>query len=244
MWRRLAGKVACRLLSGRAAALLAPRQLGFGVPGGAEIAVHATRRYLQSLPPGHVLIKIDFSNAFNRVRRYVIFEVVQQHLPELLPYASSSYAAPSSLKFGVHNLSSESGAQQGDPLGPLYFCLAVHELLASMKSEVTIGYLDDFSMGDDADTVAEDFVQLEIKAQELGLTLNRAKCEVIGQTLTTKTHLAARGISIREVDLQDAILLGSPLLPGVGVDATISTKREELQILASRTTRCSCSETS
>ena len=92
------------------------RQLGFGVPGGAEIAVHATRRYLQSLVPGHVLIKIDFSNAFNSVRRDVILEAVQQHIPELLPYATSSYAAPSSLEFGEHNLSSESGAQQGDPL--------------------------------------------------------------------------------------------------------------------------------
>ena len=141
--------------------------------------MHATRRYLQSLPPGHVLVKIDFSNAFNSVRRDIILEAVQQHLPELLPYASSSYATLNSLKFVEHDLSSESGAQQGDPLGPLYFCLAVHELLASMKSEVTIGYLDDFSMGDNADTVAEDLVQLEIKAQELGLTLNRAKCEVM-----------------------------------------------------------------
>ena len=44
-WRRLAGKVACRRVSERAAFILAPRQLGFAVPGGAEAAVHATRRY-------------------------------------------------------------------------------------------------------------------------------------------------------------------------------------------------------
>ena len=233
-WRRLAGKVACRLLSLRASTLLAPRQLGFGVPGGAEAAVHATRRYLQNLPPGHVILKIDFSNAFNSVRRDVILEAVKQHLPELLPYASSCYAAPSSLKFGEHSLSSETGAQQGDPLGPLYFCLAVKELLASMKSELTIGYLDDFSLGDEAEIVADDFVQLEIKAQELGLTLNRAKCEVIGQTSITKTQLEARGICLREVEQKDAILLGSPLLPGVGVDKAIATKRNELETLASR----------
>ena len=42
-WRRLAGKVASRRVSDRAAALLAPRQVGFAVPGGAEAAVHATR---------------------------------------------------------------------------------------------------------------------------------------------------------------------------------------------------------
>ena len=64
-------------------------------------------------------------------------------------------------------------------MGPLYFCLAMDELLASMKSEVTIGYPDNFSMGDEVDTVAKDLVQLEIKAQELGLTLNRAKCDAM-----------------------------------------------------------------
>ena len=47
------------------------------------------------------------------------------------------------------------------------------------------------------------------------------------------THLAGRVINIREVELQDAILLGLPLLPGVGVDTTIAMKREELQILES-----------
>ena len=82
--------------------------------------------------------------------------------------------------------------------------------------------------------VADDFVDLEIKAQELGLTLNRAKCEVIGQSTTTKTQLIARGIDLREVELKDAILLGSPLLPGEGVDAAIAAKREELETLANR----------
>ena len=78
----------------------------------------------------------------------------------------------------------------------MYFCLAVHELLAIMKSELTIGYLDDFCLDGEANIVADDFVELEIKAQELGLTLNRAKCDVIGQSTTTKTQLIARGINL------------------------------------------------
>ena len=63
-WRRLAGKVACQLVSACAAALLAPRQLGFGVMGGTEAAVHACRRYVENMPQGHVFVKIDFTNAF------------------------------------------------------------------------------------------------------------------------------------------------------------------------------------
>jgi hypothetical protein len=189
---------------------------------------------LENLPPGHVLLKVDFSNAFNSVRRDVLLEAVAAYIPDLLPYASSSYTAHSSLTFGEHRLSSEMGAQQGDPLGPLYFCLAVHKLLTSMKSELTIGYLDDFSLGGEADVVADDFTELETRAQELGLTINRAKCEVIGHTVDTRAQLLARGVDIREVKAKDAILLGSPLLPGAGVDAVLATKREELQTLASR----------
>ena len=50
VWTRLAGKVECRLLSGRASWLLDPWQLGFGVPEGAEVAVH------DDLEMGHTLV--------------------------------------------------------------------------------------------------------------------------------------------------------------------------------------------
>ena len=46
------------------------------------------------------------------------------------------------------------GAQQGDPLGPLLFCLAVHELLSALKSELALGYLDDIEIGGDVRTVS------------------------------------------------------------------------------------------
>ena len=85
VWRRLAAKVACRHISERCANLFSPRQLGVGIPGGAEAAVHATRIYLENLQPGNILLKIDFQNAFNTVRRDVILEEIQEVFPELLP---------------------------------------------------------------------------------------------------------------------------------------------------------------
>jgi len=33
--------------------------------GGAETAVHTTRKLVQNLPPGHMIIELDFSNAFS-----------------------------------------------------------------------------------------------------------------------------------------------------------------------------------
>ena len=66
-FRRLIAKIAGQLVIEDMATLLSPRQLGYGVRGGAEVAVHAARKYLQSLPGGHVLLKLDFQNAFNSI---------------------------------------------------------------------------------------------------------------------------------------------------------------------------------
>ena len=119
-------------------------------------------------------------------------------------------------------------------MGPFYVCLMVHDLLASMKSELTIGYLDDFSLGDEAGVVADNFVELEARARELDLASNRPKREVIGHTAETRAQLLARGAVVREVWAEDAILLGTPLLPGARVHAALTAKRKELHTLAKR----------
>ena len=48
LWRRLTAKVACSHVKETAATPLAPRQLGFGIAGGAEPTVRAARRYVDS----------------------------------------------------------------------------------------------------------------------------------------------------------------------------------------------------
>ena len=48
---RLATKAAAVHVKGPMRSLLAPRQLGYGTPQGAEAAVHANRMYLDNLPP-------------------------------------------------------------------------------------------------------------------------------------------------------------------------------------------------
>jgi len=124
-----------------------------------------------------LFVKVDFRNAFNTVCRDVILESVANHLPELLPFATSTLSGSSDLQFGDLTLQSEEGAQRGDPLGPLYFCLAIVELLKSMKSELILAYLDDITLGDDAETILKDFLQLEEAASRIGLKINRDKCE-------------------------------------------------------------------
>ena len=72
--------------------VLCPRQLGFGRPGGMDGTDDAN---------SSVLVKLDFANAFNTLRR-----------------DGSSYGRPSDLFYDDIVMSSSSGVQQGDPLGP------------------------------------------------------------------------------------------------------------------------------
>jgi len=234
VWRRLTAKVACSHVKDASAALLAPRQLGFGVSGGAEAAVRAARRYLENMERGKLFVKIDFRNAFNMLRRDSILEAVAKHFPELLPFASSTISSPSDLQFAEFILQSEEGAQQGDPLGPLYFCLVFKELLESLQSELVVGYLDDAAMGGEAETVLKDFLHIESAAKLIGLEMNRNKCEVVGHTDDTRTLFTAHGIILPETSRSTVILLGAPLSAGQHLDSVLEGKREELQRLTRR----------
>ena len=100
--RRLVAKCAGACMKEAMAALLAPHQLGFGVPLGAEAAVHASRIFLNNLQPGHLILKLDFRNAFNCLRRDKMIAAVKQLAPELLPLVTCAYSTPSFLFWGRH----------------------------------------------------------------------------------------------------------------------------------------------
>ena len=116
--RRLIAKTACKAVTVKMAERFLPVQLGFGVPRATESAVHAARQYLSKLQPGYGLLKLDFSNAFNSIRRDVMFATVLREMPELYPFVHMCYSNASLLSFGEFLLQSEECAQQGDPLGP------------------------------------------------------------------------------------------------------------------------------
>ena len=122
--RRLATKCLCTSVFHEMGSPLFPHQLGFRTALGAEAAVHAARVFLSNLEDGHLIIKLDFRNAFNSIRRDKMLHSVLMKAPDLLPFAYCSYQYPSLLFFGDFTISSEEGVQQGDPLCPLLFCLA------------------------------------------------------------------------------------------------------------------------
>ena len=67
--RRLAAKCANNHVITARSNELKLIQVGVGVSGGAEGAVRAVRRFVETLEDDNVLVKLDFANAFNTIRR-------------------------------------------------------------------------------------------------------------------------------------------------------------------------------
>jgi hypothetical protein len=128
---------------------------------------------------------------------------------------------------------SEEGAQQVDPLSPLYFCLVIKELLESMMSELILAYLDDIALSDEAEVCLNDFLRLDEGARRVGLEINH-KCEVVGHTVEPRALFEAHNILLPESSFSNVILLGAPLSSGQHVDSVLQEKMHELQLLTKR----------
>ena len=70
---------------------------------------------------------IDFANAFNSLDRGAIFHEVATHCPRVLPLVTLLYQSRTHLFHGHYKIASETGVQQGDPLGPFLFALGIHQ---------------------------------------------------------------------------------------------------------------------
>ena len=177
--RRLAAKVASDKVMFEMASLLSPRQLGYGVSKGAEAAVHAARFYFKNIGSNKVFLKLDFRNAFNSIRRDRMLEAVHHLAPSIYSFVHSVYSS-SSLFWSDKIILSSEGVQQGDPLGPLLFCLTIHHMCSRLKSELCIFYLDDGTLGGLLSDVLHDVEMIKKEAGIVGLELNPQKSEVVG----------------------------------------------------------------
>ena len=110
--RRLAAKCANSAVIDRVASILSPVQVGVGVKGGAQAAVHATRRYIDSIrdSPDRAIVKLDFKNAFSCLRRDCMLEAVQQWIPELYAFCHNAYSGHPLIMFNDTAIESATGA--------------------------------------------------------------------------------------------------------------------------------------
>ena len=105
--RRIAAKCANSYATNQLAGYCSPIQLGVGTPGGSEAAVHATRRFIEAMPDGYVVAKLDFSNAFNSLRRDLMLRSVLSTVPSIYRFCHLYYSNPSVLKFDDRRILSQ-----------------------------------------------------------------------------------------------------------------------------------------
>ena len=132
--RRLTGKCICTILRNMISSFIQPSQFGVACKAGAEKIVHSLRRCIEDnwLSDDVVAFKVDMLNAFNMVSRQTVMDEYATSFPELLPWVSWCYGSHSSLWHPTCQVSSQSGVQQGDHLGPVLLPLSSISLLPAL----------------------------------------------------------------------------------------------------------------
>ena len=188
-----------------------------GIPGGAEAAVHAAREFLTSQQgDDFVLVKLNMKNAFNSVSRTHLLSICARRCPEIFRLTQLAYGSHGILLVGNSVISSECGVQQGDPLGPLLFVLAVDDIARSVSSSLNMWYLDDATLGGPADIVAADLGRILPALNEIGLVANPLKSEVIDvscglEFITKSSGIFAALPRAKVVPKMEVELLGAPI---------------------------------
>ena len=103
--------------------------MGAGISGGAEAAVHAVRRVVNHMPDDHFFVKLNFTNAFNTVRRDLILASIADKTSELYRFVHASLECSPTLTYGNEIIISTEESQQGDPLSSLEYCDAAQPTL-------------------------------------------------------------------------------------------------------------------
>ena len=142
-----------------------------------------------------------------------MLEEIKKHAPKLYPFLWQCYSTASHLFFGNDTIPSLIGCQQGDPCGPLVFCLAIHSIIESVNSDLNAWYLDDGTLGGHKDLILENFKKIIDKCVFIGLEINPSKCEIhfcndVNLDTWEEFNKISPGIRIVQESLE---LLGAPL---------------------------------
>ena len=236
--RRLVGKCLCAALRVKAASFFEPYQFGVACPRGAERIIHGLRACVEEhwLEEDFGVLKVDMKNAFNQVSRRALLSECAEHFPELLPWVGWCYGQHPYLWHTLGCLTSESGVQQGDPLGPLLFSLVLNVLVKTISEDKACSsnlfhawYLDDGVLAGPRQSLCRCLSLLQVHGPALSLLVNVSKCEVFshhnldvfpsGMKASDKPNIVILGVAIGDLDFCSSF---------------ISTKRMEARALLSQ----------
>ena len=194
---------------------LAPFQLGVACQGGAEKIIHGLRSCVDEhwQEVDFAVLKIDLLNAFNRVSRQAVLNACALHIPELLPWSQWCYGQHPALWHSLGTISSEIGVQQGDPLGPLLFCLVLQQIISAIAEDVDCEsllfhhwYIDDGVVAGPVAAITRVLAIIQERGSPLSLNINIAKCE-----LFSLRDLSSFPEEMRRSNVPHFEILGAPI---------------------------------
>ena len=232
--RRLVSKSLSTVLRQEAVQVLSPHQLGVGVKSGCEAIVHSASRILEDPnydPNDCWTLLIDFSNAFNTIDRSSMFQEIRARIPSLSSWLECCYGGRPHLHLEDKYISSCSGVQQGDPLGPLGFAVALQPIVDMINSKVpnlkiNAWYLDDGTLVGSPSDLSLALSIIEQEGPPRGLRLNRAKSLLFSPSPTSPIS----NLLPPEIPLADEgfSLLGCPMGPPSFCNAALLKRVEKV----------------
>ena len=187
---------------------LLPTQYGVQTPGGTEPVIRAVEHVYQGeLQHYQQVTALDFSNAYNTLRRRCIGEAMRRWYGPLYRLTRWAYGQaaplvvagprePDGEERATVELHSSEGVRQGDPLAPLLFsagiCPYLEQLKAALGPEhLVLAYLDDVFILSKAEGDVVQVAEHVAAESGNGLRLNVAKSHVY-----TREQLASGGMPI------------------------------------------------
>ena len=147
VFRRLVAKTLAKQFMKDVEQACSPFQFALSTRAGVDCVGHAVRVATDADHTATVL-SVDGIGAFDHVFRASMLQKLLEvpRLRRLLPFVRKSYNAPSCYSWAdsegrVHQIWQHEGGEQGDPLMPLLFSLAIHNALEEVRGQMQEGEL-------------------------------------------------------------------------------------------------------
>ena len=147
-----------------------------------------------------------------------MLDAVRNFIPSSVPFASFCYSQHSKLFFNATHIQSESGDQQGDPLGPLLFSLGLWPIIKELDDKLpnlmqSSWYLDDGIIAGTEEELCESLEIFATHGNKCGLELRRDKCVLLSTSCFNAVDSRIRRNSQSGIEILAAI--GTPTFVAV-----------------------------
>ena len=233
---RLTGKLFLTRFSKDIGKILMPIQKSIGIQSGNEKIVHEATSWFSRMSLGlstNSIAQLDLSNAFGCIDRNAILDALRKTVPEMIPYYMWSYGTSTRLYSadGRHVATSKTGVRQGDPLGPLLFCLGIQKYLeecqVTFPDTKIVAFMDDITIFGEHRDVKEAINWISERLSSIQLQLNVEKTNIYGHQIPGFPSKDEDGFSI----------LGCPIGSDNFINRFLKKTTEEIKDLVIKSTK-------